>query len=782
MAGLMTETSLRLPENKFEILKSKIMRDSVMEPGFIDGLMNHNQPREYANLANTAGGFLREMFVDPTRNYLKAGAKGVRGEQLNIQDVMHLVEGNTDWGIGASLGSGLMTKGGNPNVASMFVGPSSTDIAKAKTMVAKGLPKEQIQQELLMHKKPDGFWRKEIDDSMSKIVPDNLTWGETEDILRGNSTGTKLGKLLKHQELADSYSDYADINLKLIPDKRGGAFGKDWLGSDEIITGIQKKDATFTPEQKNTIFHELQHAVQSKEGWARGGSPNEFMGDIRTKAAYYESMISKKNKQMTEALDVGDKERYRVLMDERSDLVTEYQATGLHDPISAKEQAFNEYQNLLGEREARSTAERMDMTLDERRGLMPDVGEGATVRMGGGGPSMEIPAWHGSPHRIKGGFKDSAIGTGEGAQAFGYGHYFTDKESVARGYAAMDSRNILTYDGQEYKGLKELNKSLIKEHGADKQDTIVKTTYDFLNNYWEDDILKNVERTDPQNIGVAKNILEGLGRPDTNQGWQLNPKGGTRSERVMTKDEQSTLFELRGRLHWFSENKDVLKELKSDLGKTVSAQKENIEYAKNHYSVEDKNKEIEKSQRYINEAEKGLDLINKYSLKPKYEKGRENLYKTTLHKGKDPSEYDYLEWDKTIPENQLKKLGINRPQEEIDFVKFRDKMTEKYNRQMHRSLVTEDELKKLDGLRLKAEEKNSGAWSPSDGMGIYKHMSNKLGSDKEASKLLLDAGIDGIKYPSGSLSGGNKDNAFNYVVFDPKDISIDEHYINGMMQ
>jgi hypothetical protein len=49
-----------------------------------------------------------------------------------------------------------------------------------------------------------------------------------------------------------------------------------------------------------------------------------------------------------------------------------------------------------------------------------------------------MTAWHGSPHKFDK-FDISKIGTGEGAQAYGAGLYFTDKESVAEYY-----RNSLT--------------------------------------------------------------------------------------------------------------------------------------------------------------------------------------------------------------------------------------------------------------------------------------------------------------------------------------------------
>jgi hypothetical protein len=54
-------------------------------------------------------------------------------------------------------------------------------------------------------------------------------------------------------------------------------------------------------------------------------------------------------------------------------------------------------------------------------------------------PSFNV--YHGSPHLFEptpknplGEFRDKAIGTGEGAQAYGYGHYLAENEGVARNY------------------------------------------------------------------------------------------------------------------------------------------------------------------------------------------------------------------------------------------------------------------------------------------------------------------------------------------------------------
>ena len=50
------------------------------------------------------------------------------------------------------------------------------------------------------------------------------------------------------------------------------------------------------------------------------------------------------------------------------------------------------------------------------------------------GMVSEIKAFHGSPHKFKN-FSNEAIGTGEGAQAFGYGHYVSEAPEVAKQYS-----------------------------------------------------------------------------------------------------------------------------------------------------------------------------------------------------------------------------------------------------------------------------------------------------------------------------------------------------------
>ena len=61
-----------------------------------------------------------------------------------------------------------------------------------------------------------------------------------------------------------------------------------------------------------------------------------------------------------------------------------------------------------------------------------------------------MTAWHGSPHRFDK-FSTEAIGTGEGAQAFGHGLYFSGKQEVAEHYRSALSKGKprITLDGTE---------------------------------------------------------------------------------------------------------------------------------------------------------------------------------------------------------------------------------------------------------------------------------------------------------------------------------------------
>jgi hypothetical protein len=82
-----------------------------------------------------------------------------------------------------------------------------------------------------------------------------------------------------------------------------------------------------------------------------------------------------------------------------------------------------------------------------------------------GGAGMGIRAYHGSPHDFDR-FDMSKIGTGEGAQAYGHGLYFAEKEGVAKSYRDTLSRS----DG----GISGIAQTLVDRAGGDWGEALAK--------------------------------------------------------------------------------------------------------------------------------------------------------------------------------------------------------------------------------------------------------------------------------------------------------------------
>jgi len=79
------------------------------------------------------------------------------------------------------------------------------------------------------------------------------------------------------------------------------------------------------------------------------------------------------------------------------------------------------------------------------KALAPKLGETAEQYMFRTGMALPMDVWHGSPHRFPpaaknplGEFDPTKIGTGEGAQAYGHGHYLAEAPKVAKRYVPRD--------------------------------------------------------------------------------------------------------------------------------------------------------------------------------------------------------------------------------------------------------------------------------------------------------------------------------------------------------
>jgi len=142
-------------------------------------------------------------------------------------------------------------------------------LAKAQQMIAQGVEPAKVWHETGWGQGADGKWRFEIDDSNAQFTSDAIKE------LR-NKNGKTQGAIFPHQDLAAAYPESSDIwTVKQGGDGasyRSGEMGK----SDMISIGIPKRGATDLSDLRRSNLHELQHAIQEREGFARGGNMNDF--------------------------------------------------------------------------------------------------------------------------------------------------------------------------------------------------------------------------------------------------------------------------------------------------------------------------------------------------------------------------------------------------------------------------------------------------------------------------------------------------------------------------
>lgn len=144
-----------------------------------------------------------------------------------------------------------------------------------------------------------------------------------------------------------------------------------------------------------------------------------------------------------------------------------------------------------------------------------------------------------------------------------------------------------------------------------------------------------------------------------------------------------------------------------------------------------------------------------------------NVYSVSIHKGKTPDQYTWLEWDRPLTEKLLDKLIIEDYMfygEENVYGDILDFYTNGDSYESSNDISNPNEL--VDFLK---ENKITGAE-------IYKIIEYNY-TQKEASLRLLRADVDGVKMPVGYyMSGVTSDTArgFNYVVFDENAVTIED--------
>lgn len=276
--------------------------------------------------------------------------------------------------------------------SAMFIGPlartwRSADATKLEEMEKAGglVPySTRAWQETGTIRGPEGLLRQEISDNTAVLKP--------------VSPGTPyagLGDILEHPELYQAYPDLKDIAVHF-PTK-GGRIS----GSYHPDTDIIKIFPSYSPEDmKSTLLHEIQHAIQKREGFARGGMPSEFAGDkeiwardadnIRRRANHLLSAANIKNmmRQRGITADEAAKAIYGSPLSDLDPNVASYvnsnanpekliQSGNEYRKVAAEREMigtigpFESYRRLAGEAEARLTQNRRTFDDQDRFSRLP---------------------------------------------------------------------------------------------------------------------------------------------------------------------------------------------------------------------------------------------------------------------------------------------------------------------------------------------------------------------------------------------------------------------------
>lgn len=325
-------------------------------------LINSNTLNEWAmGIPQRARGLLAEIKDAPRQIGLLFDPKFQKGllDQRSVTDTFNKSKAE-------QLAMDLITTTPAGGIAGTFIGKgaktwNTAANAKAMQMAEKGVDPRTIWKETGNWKAPDGMWRQEI--------PDNAAF------YRGSqAAGSSYSDdVMLHPEL---YGNYPHLKGKRVVESPHAG------GSYDEATG----QITVGPTNANsTMLHELQHAIQQREGWAKGGSPKEMAqeyGLARSRLHFLEREPDYQQG-MKELDDMWDAVFNKGTMSDAEAIAKEAEIVKKYPSIAesrkvmdilrqSDEYGFDSYRRLAGEAEARATQARMSMDMAQRLNTFPE--------------------------------------------------------------------------------------------------------------------------------------------------------------------------------------------------------------------------------------------------------------------------------------------------------------------------------------------------------------------------------------------------------------------------
>lgn len=214
--------------------------------------------------------------IEATENIGEA----IGGRDIRLLDTLH----DSGSKITSFAETGASMHRGTGGVFRSFAGSGAAtadtmSLDAARKQIEDGADAEAVRQETGWFKGADGKWRFEISDDAASLAHGGETFemihaAATLDAMTDGRESVRVGDMLDHPPLFAAYPSLADVTVEPMP------AGKNAIASIRVhedgTTTIFMRMSTKRELALSALLHELQHGIQTIEGFASGGNANMF--------------------------------------------------------------------------------------------------------------------------------------------------------------------------------------------------------------------------------------------------------------------------------------------------------------------------------------------------------------------------------------------------------------------------------------------------------------------------------------------------------------------------
>ena len=175
----------------------------------------------------------------------------------------------------------------------------------------------------------------------------------------GNVDSKSVGEVVHHPKAMAAYPEMAEMRAQSVPGTGGSFVGEMGYAPSSPTVNLGRDNKSGT---NSVSLHELQHAVQGREGFALGGSPESMRSLVSERADMEEKFAT--------AL-----QQFRTTTDEvaKGNALQAMNFYGVRlGKMPKVDNTKDAYKRLAGEAEARATQARINMTPEQRRAMFPE--------------------------------------------------------------------------------------------------------------------------------------------------------------------------------------------------------------------------------------------------------------------------------------------------------------------------------------------------------------------------------------------------------------------------